>query len=1271
MHLQLAPLTEIDDGSQARDLAQGTADIVVLSAADSELAALAAAAATRPTGAPSLALTSFLALAHPLSVDLYVERTLKDARFVVLRLLGGSGYWPYGLDSLRRHCLAHRIPFACLPGDAQWDGNFAARGTLPEGEARALWSYLAEGGAENARLALDWIAHALGEGHAPPPARPVPAAGLWPSVCPMARPVLDRPLAAIVFYRALVQGAMTEPVEALAAALEARGIAAQPFFVTSLKDERAVRRLASAFAATPPDVILNATAFAVGTPGGANGGGVLDSFGCPVLQVAFAGSNEAEWRASPRGLTPRDLAMNVVLPEIDGRIFAGAVAFKERDGPGGQVRSRPVPDRVEAAADLAAAWVRLRRASPSTRRVALVVANYPNRDGRLANGVGLDTPESCAVLLAAMRQAGYATQGAPADSRALMDLLQAGPTNALAEREARQGGTTFPLSAYRAAYAHLPEATRAAVEARWGEPEADPHVVGDAFRLGLHRFGNVVIGVQPARGYNIDPKETYHAPDLAPPHHYLAFHLWLRTAFDAHAVVHMGKPGKSTGLSAACFPQAVIGALPNIYPFIVNDPGEGVQAKRRSAAVIVDHLTPPLARAELHGDLAVLEQLVDEYALASDLDPRRAAALATDIVASAGALRLDADLDLDAGTGEAETLRRLDAHLCDLKEMQIRDGLHVFGRSPEPDLRDPLLVAIARLPRSELRPEDASLHRAISHDLALDLDPLTRDLAATYGGPRPDVLQALSDAPWRIAGDTVERIEELALSLVRSLELHPPGRHAEERPQAASRSTHDGPACFETPALRAPQHDDVEEGCLAGHALPAPGPRSRAVLDWIAHELRPRIEACGAAETAGVLRALDGCFVPPGPSGAPTRGRPDVLPTGRNFFAVDVRAVPSEAAWRTGREAAERLVERYVQEEGDWPRSIALSVWGTANMRTGGDDIAQALALVGARPVWEPGSGRVTGFRVMDAMELMRPRVDVTLRVSGLFRDAFPTQIDLFDSAVRAIADLDETAEQNPIRATILAEAARLAAEGQPADLASRRASARVFGSKPGAYGAGLQALIDEGGWDDRADFAAAYLAWGGFAYGAGREGEEAADLLRAGLARTDAVVQAQDNREHDILDSDDYYQFMGGLSAAVETARGSAPRVFHIDTSRPEAPLARTLPEEIARVVRGRAANPKWIAGAMRHGYKGAFEMAAGVDYLFGFAATTDAVADHHFDQLFAAYLEDERVRDFIADANPSALREMAARFAEAQRRGLWRPRSNQAGELLDALAG
>jgi len=626
---------------------------------------------------------------------------------------------------------------------------------------------------------------------------------------------------------------------------------------------------------------------------------------------------------------------------------------------------------------------------------------------------------------------------------------------------------------------------------------------------------------------------------------------------------------------------------------------------------------------ELHDDLARLETLVDEYALAADLDPKRAAVIAEDILSLARAQRLDADVNVTRETPTHEALRALDAHLCDLKEMQIRDGLHVFGQAPRQTQRDDLMVSIARLPRSDIRPRDASLHRALALDLGLgEFDPLTRDLADAFNGPRPVILSGVSDAAWRSSGDTVERIELLALRLVSGA-----------RP------------------------------CDAGWE------RTKAVLDWIDAKLRPAIDACGDAEMAALLRGLDGRFVRPGPSGAPTRGRPDVLPTGRNFFAVDVRAVPTPSAWRIGSLAAERLVESYWQEAGEWPRAIALSAWGTANMRTGGDDVAQALALIGARPVWEETSGRVTGFAITPLGELKRPRVDVTFRVSGLFRDAFPTQMDIIGSAVRAIAELDEPDEANPIAANVRAKRRALEAGGVSFEAAQRQAAHRVFGSKPGAYGAGLGALIDEGGWDDRGDLAGIYLDWGGYAYGGGAQGEAARDDFAERLATIDLVAQSQDNREHDVLDSDDYYQFMGGLAATVQSLRGKAPRIAHVDTSRPEAPLARPLSHEISRVVRGRAANPKWIAGVMRHGYKGAFEIAATVDYLFGFAASTNAVSNHHFDQLFAAYLEDERVRDFMAAANPAALRETAARFAEAIRRGLWTPRSNRAAHLIDEL--
>ncbi|RJF74115.1 cobaltochelatase subunit CobN [Rhodopseudomonas palustris] len=1245
MHLKLDASASIDDGDVARDLGQEPAEIVVLSAADTDLAAFAAARAELPVDFPSLRLTNLLALGHPASVDLYVERTLAKAKIVILRMLGGEAYWPHGVESLRRDAFARGALFVCIPGELTWNADLAARSNADLDDAHALWRYCTEGGVENLRLALRYAAWMILRDDAPPPPRPMPAAGYWPAEPQPAR----RSRALIIFYRALVASGDTAAIAALRAALEARGLDAACLHVTSLKDARSIAFLRSALAADPPDVILNATAFATATA--SDDSGILATADCPILQIAQAGVSRDSWEQSSRGLNPRDLAMHVVLPEVDGRIFAGAVAFKQRGGDEGDYAPtvyQPLGDRIDAATDLAKAWVRLRRLPQRKRRVGIVLANYPNRDGRLGNGVGLDAPQSLHDLLYALREDGYDTGALPADAAELMQILQRGPTNELSAREQRPGGVSWPVADYKAAFAMLPDAVRRAVETRWGRPEADPHVADGNFRLALHRFGNILVGVQPARGYAIDPKSSFHDPDLPPPHHYLAFYLWLRGAFDTHAVIHLGKhgnlewlPGKSAGLSRDCFPSALLGPLPHLYPFIVNDPGEGIQAKRRTAAVIVDHLTPPLTRAELHDEMARLEGLVDEYALAADLDPTRADAIADDILSLARATRLDADVAIGRDTPTLDALRAIDAHLCDLKEMQIRDGLHIFGRTPKSAQRDELLVSIARLPRSDLKPQDASLHRALALDLGLTdaqggpFDPLTRDLAADYSGPRPEMLAALSDRPWRTNGDTVERVELLASRLVSAL-----------------------PRAQPTP-LPLLERGEGEERW----------PHAQPVLDWIGASLLPAIDASGDAERSALLRGLSGRFIRPGPSGAPTRGRPDVLPTGRNFFAVDTRAVPTPSAWRIGALAAERLVESYWQSEGEWPRSIALSAWGTANMRTGGDDVAQALALIGARPSWEDATGRVTGFSIVPLSELKRPRVDVTFRVSGLFRDAFPTQMDLIASATAAIAALDEPDDANPIAAHVRARVDELIKAGHAPERARQQAADRVFGAKPGAYGAGLQALIDDGGWQTRGELADAYLAWGGYAYGSGRDGDEARDGFAARLQTTQLVAQAQDNREHDILDSDDYYQFIGGLAATVETLSGAAPKIAHVDTSRPEAPQPRTLAHEISRVVRGRAANPKWIAGVMRHGYKGASEIAATVDYLFGFAASTDAVAPHHFDQLFAAYLEDETVRDFLQGANPAALRDIAERFAEAIRRGLWMPRSNRAPDLLAEL--
>ena len=614
------------------------------------------------------------------------------------------------------------------------------------------------------------------------------------------------------------------------------------------------------------------------------------------------------------------------------------------------------------------------------------------------------------------------------------------------------------------------------------------------------------------------------------------------------------------------------------------------------------------------------------------MDPRRLAVLGRQIVELVRETGLDRDLGFaaEADLTDADALNRLDGYLCELKELQIRDGLHVFGEAPTGALRTGLLSALVRLPRGTETPGDASLSRALAQDLGLDLDPLECDFAAPWDGPRPTALPG--DPPWRTHGDTVERLELLAAALI------------------------------------------------DGTTAPEPGwAATRAVLDSLAQTIAPAIDVSGDAELDGLLTGLDGRFVAPGPSGAPTRGRPDVLPTGRNFYSVDTRTVPTPAAWELGWKSAQLLVETHAQTHGDWPRAVALSAWGTSNMRTGGDDIAQALALIGAQPTWDSASRRVTGFEIMPVSVLDRPRVDVTLRVSGFFRDAFPGLIDLFDSAVTAIAAInDEGPRDNPLAERIAGEAARLTAAGMPPEAAQRQAGYRVFGSKPGAYGAGLQALIDEQGWDTADDLAAAYIAWGGWAYGAGSGsgraesyGVAAHDTFARRLGRVEAVIHNQDNREHDLLDSDDYYQFEGGLAAAVTAKSGREPTVYHNDHSRPFAPAIRTLEDEISRVVRGRVTNPKWIEGVIRHGYKGAFEMAATVDYLFAFAATTSAVRDDQFDAVYRAFLDDDDVRAFLAEHNPAALAEMAARFLEAVERGLWQARSNSAYARLHELAG
>lgn len=1232
MHLLLAQPGETTDGSEAVDLGQTPGDVIIISAADTELAALAEARAAM-TDAPDMRLASLMHLTHPMSVDLYLDQTALKSRLVIARVLGGAGYWTYGLEQFAQRLADAGVAFAALPGDDKPDADLLRASTVPDEDWHRLWAYFVEGGPENMTSVLE-TASAISRESAdrPAPARPLLRAGIyWPgtgiadleSVRSQWRDP-DAPVVPVVFYRALVQGAGLNPVNRFVRACIGEGLNPLPIFVASLKDPVSIATVQSLFSDAPPSVIVNATSFSVSSPQTGHQGTVLDEPGVPVLQMIFSSSTEDAWREGLNGLSARDIAMNVALPEVDGRILTRAVSFKTEAYFDEATQCRIATYRAEGSriafvARLAAGWVRLRGKARTDRKVALVLANYPNRDGRLANGVGLDTPQSVVDMLSVLADAGYQTSDQPVGSADLMARIQAGPTNWLTDRTNRTGGERLALDAYRAFYMDLPWEVRERIETRWGKPEDDPFCEHDGFALSILNFGNIVVGIQPARGYNIDPKETYHSPDLVPPHNYIAFYAWLRQSFGTDAVIHFGKhgnlewlPGKALALSEECLPEAVLGPVPHLYPFIVNDPGEGTQAKRRTAAVILDHLTPPLTRAETYGPLKDLEALVDEYYEASGVDRRRLDHLRREIRELVSAERLDLDAGITPDMDEDTAFQQLDTYLCELKESQIRDGLHIFGASPDGALERDLAVALLRVPRGDGRAGNASLIRALARDCVIDpedFDPLDCEMGRPYEGPRHKFLWTAGGAePWRTCGDTVERLEKLAHMALQWRET--------------------------------PKH--------FSHTAP--------VLESLHGEILPALRACGAAERDALLAGLDGSFVPPGPSGAPTRGRPDVLPTGRNFYSVDSRAVPTPAAWTLGWASAERLIQHHLQTHGDWPRTMLLTAWGTANMRTGGDDIAQGLALMGARPTWDGASRRVTGFEIIPLEALARPRVDVTLRVSGFFRDAFPAQMELFDTAARAVMALDEPADQNPA-----------AAQYRTEDNAD--AGYRVFGSKPGAYGAGLQAMIDERLWERREDLADAYLEWGSYAYGKGLSGERARDALETRLSRTDAVVQNQDNREHDLLDSDDYYQFEGGAAAAVEHLRGEAPTIYHNDHSRAERPVIRTLEDEIGRVVRSRVVNPKWLEGVMRHGYKGAFEIAATVDYLFAFAATTRAVKSHHFDLVQAAVLEDDRVREFIRDTNPAALREIAQRMLEALDRDMWQPRSNTARALLEEL--
>ena len=1302
MHLLAAQPGGFSDDEGIIDLGQTGGDIVVLSAADSMLAALANTIESLPENFPSIRLANWLQLIKPAAFDLYQASVLDNAQVVVLSLLGGENYWPYGFERLQdwasqssedkpRHLVI-------VPGDDTPDEVLFAASTVSRDGAYRVWRFLREGGAINNQQLFNYVAQQLVLNASSdvawhePQVLPrclmyMPSAGFknaqasfseWQQRWQRTNP--EGSVCLLLFYRSHLQSANTAMFDQLIDVIEAHGLNPLPIAIASLKDAESLTLVNALLQQSGAALIINTTSFAsnvVGTPELSSQPTNMDSpfsTAVPVLQLLLSSSTESDWQEQQQGLRSRDIAMQVVLPEMDGRIVTRAVSFKTQAWYSERCQISVVSyalhrERAEFVVQLAKAYCALSVKDNSEKRIALILANYPTKDGRIGNGVGLDTPASTINILHAMDEAGYSVDAIPDDGTALIVELLGAVTNNPQTLHQLPCWQSLALEEYHDYFKQLPTSSQEAVLSRWGPPDDDPKCRNGRLMLAGIRLGETFVGIQPARGFNMDLLANYHDPDLVPPHSYLAYYFWLRHCYKVDAIIHVGKhgnlewlPGKGSALSSTCWPDIALGPMPHFYPFIVNDPGEGAQAKRRAQAVIIDHLMPPLTRAETYGELEELEGLVDEYYQALGMDSRREDWLREKILLAVKESNVYQELSLTKDARNDEVLSELDTYLCDIKEAQIRHGLHCLGELPRSEKLADTLLALLRLPRGKSASSQGILHNLVA-DLGLQhqgeaFDPLAMT-AQPWTGERPELLDNLSDSLWRTVADTRERLELLAFKLLSTLLF---GN------DILDNSEHEG-----EPDLNA---SFLSASLVTRERLP----QTWMQLDFVRDTLFKALQKSAEQEIQSLITGLEGGFVAPGPSGAPTRGRLDTLPTGRNFFSVDNRSIPSPAAWAIGERSAQSLIERHLQEHGDYPKQLGLSVWGTATMRTGGDDIAQAFALMGIKPVWAQGSHRVVDFEIIPCQLLGRPRIDVTLRVSGFFRDAFANVMRLYDAAVLALAEFDEPGNNNTIQLHIEERREQLLAEGVTKEDAHRQASYRVFGSKPGAYGAGLQGLIDERCWETRADLAEAYLNWGGYAYGrevkedhTGRvmtgDGVEAKQAFHHRLGQLEAVLHNQDNREHDILDSDDYYQFQGGMANAVSEYSGLAPIVYHSDHSNPSVPKVRTLKEELNRVIRSRVINPKWISAMREHGYKGAFEMAASVDYLFAYDATTNLIDDYQYEQVTDALLLNEQNREFMQEHNPSAMEEMAERLLEATQRGLWQAPGDYADKLQDLL--
>ncbi len=1044
----------------------------------------------------------------------------------------------------------------------------------------------------------------------------------------------DVPTVAILFYQKQFLTGNTKAIDSLIRSLEKRDVNVLPIFLFTSENKIAGAMGLSKIIDTYfikdgkacVDCIIETMSFSqtlIANPG--DGEQIPDDpfferLNVPIIQTTTLMSTEKGWKENIFGLSSAEIAFDIAHPEFDGQIITIPYASTEIDGSGARYHS-PISERVDDLADIAIRWASLGRKKNDEKKVAILLYMYPPRTDLAGGASGLDTFQSTVDLLQRLKDEGYKVDWIPETSRELVDRMLAGLTNDttwISDRSILEDALDMVTSReYKEWTEDVPRASMKKLEGDWGPAPGEVRVTNGMIQIPGISNGNIVIGFQPDRAHDI--QANLHDTNVVMTHQYLAYYRWLKNDFGADAVIHVGThgtlewlPGKSVGLSAECCPDYVLKNIPDIYPYIIGNPGEGIQAKRRGEAVIVDHMIPAMCRAGSYDELSELESALQIYMNADSYKQTEKLTLVEQKlheIVMRMSLFSDIGLNEDAdASAVGEKADELYDYVLELKGALIKDGMHILGEIPTGERLMETIYSLTRFNNGNI----PSLRESIAESMGLSF----RELAESPSDTHPQ--------SGKLNGELIDEIESNFRNTIASM-------------------MSDG-------------FDELKCKSTVKKMFPNATDNLMEAVSFVCRELYPNLELMGQ-EIDSIVNGLNGKFIPPGPSGCPTRGRAQILPTGRNFYSIDPDAVPWHSSWEIGKTMADQMVQRFVDENGVYPKGICVVLWATDTMKTGGDDVAYILWLMGVRPVWTGYGGRVKGLEIVPLAELGRPRLDVTVRISGLFRDTFPNVTNMIDEAVDMISSLDESDEDNYMLANLRAEVIEHIKEGMPEGDAVSLSKIRIFGDPPGAYGAGVDMLIRTSEWTDINDLGEIYATYGCHAYGKGRKGEKVPESFRRRLSETDVTVKNSVSREYDMFDNDDVYIFLGGLNAAVTSIKGKKPMSVIGDSSDTQNVKLKTIEEEGKFIFRSKLLNPKWLNGLKQHGFKGAQEISEAFEYIFGWDATSDIIEPWMYQSLTEFYILTDEVREWIEDVNSYAMHEMLKRLMEAIDRGMWEP--------------